>query len=225
MVATPDFPKIKLCHQRGSCSHAPYALLLEAGLDFDAIEVVPPFTKEYLQLNPKARVPILIIDDKEVITEVPAILTYISHLVPERNFLGSSSLENVCVYEWMVWLAGTLHGQAFGLYWRPQRYIDNFSEEEAVKLKEKGFKTVLDCYSMIEDKLGTSSSAASSSELHRKFFAVGDSFTAVDVYLAVFYRWGKEIGVDMSVYPNFTELWNALLKRPAFVESLKRQAI
>jgi glutathione S-transferase len=223
MIESPDVPKIKLCHQRGSCSHAPYALLLEAGLDFDAVEVDAPFTKEYLQINPKARVPILILDDKKIITEIPAILTFISHLVPERRFLGSSSLENVRVYEWMVWLSGTLHGQAFALYWRPQRFIDNFSDEEAAKLKEKGFKTILNCFDMIEENLNRTSSSSMSS-LRKSAFAVGDSLTAVDVYLAVFYRWGKEIGVNMNVYPKFTELWNALLERPAFVESLKRQA-
>lgn len=46
----------------------------------------------------------------EIITEVPAIVTVISHLAPKRGFLGQTTMDMVRVYEWLNYVGGVVHG-------------------------------------------------------------------------------------------------------------------
>ncbi|KAH8695282.1 putative glutathione-S-transferase theta, GST [Talaromyces proteolyticus] len=207
-------PKIKLYYTPGSCSFAPHILLFEAGLNFEPILVERRnSSKTILSINPKGRVPVLVLDNEHVITEVPAILTAIALHVPERKLLGLTILETVRVYEWLNWLSGTLHGQAFAGWWRADRFIEDPTDEDKEKLKRKAYKTIQGCYEMIEAKLSKSKSP----------FSVGSSMTVVDAFLAVFYRWGCGLGFKMSVYEKYTELWNALLERQSVIQALKYQ--
>lgn len=205
---------VRLLYSPGACSFAPHIILFEAGVDFEASVVHrDKVTEELLRLNPKARVPVLVLDGKDVITEVPAILTAISYMVPEKKLLGSTPLETVRVYEWLNWLSGTLHGQGFAGHWRASRFIENPTEDDVQKLKSQAYKTVQASFKMIEEKLEASESV----------FAVGKSLTVVDAFLAVFYRWGYILDIEMKMYENYTKLWNALNERPAFVKALSYQ--
>jgi glutathione S-transferase len=205
---------IRLFYSPGACSFAPHFLLFEAGIDFEAVTVQRDKpTEELLRLNPKARVPVLVLNGEDVITEVPAIMTAISYMVPDKKLLGSTPLETVRVYEWLNWLSGTLHGQGFGGYWRASRFIENPTEVDVQKLKTQGYKTVQASFKMIEEKLVTSDTV----------FAVGRSLTVVDAFLAVFYRWGFILSIEMKTYKNYTKLWDALNQRPAFVKALSYQ--
>ncbi|KAH8649277.1 hypothetical protein BX600DRAFT_474859, partial [Xylariales sp. PMI_506] len=168
--------QIRLYYAPGACSLAPHILLKELGVDAEliAIEVTATgakFPEGFEKLNPKMRIPVLVLDG-EVITEVPAIAMAIAGLAPDRHLLGSTALETLRVYEWMVWLSGTLHGHAAGAILRPRRYSDDPAAFDGIKAK--GLKNIADCYNEIEGKL---------TGVH----AVGNSLTAVDPYLFVFY--------------------------------------
>jgi glutathione S-transferase len=214
---------IKFYYSPGSCSFAVHILLFEAKVAFEPMRIeMGNFPQEFLALNPKGRVPVIILkDDNEndqVITEAPAILTAVSLQVPERKFLGSNNLENVRVYEWMNWLSGTLHGQAFGGLWRPDRFLNDHTEEDARRLRERAVETILSCYETIERKLNISFTATSSP------FAVGNALTVVDTYLAVFYRWGvRNLKLDMTRYQKYTALWKELEKLDSFRHALEQQ--
>lgn len=207
----------------GSCSFAVHILLFEANVPFEPIRIeMGNFPQEFLALNPKGRVPVIILKDgdnnDQVITEAPAILTAVSLQVPERKFLGSNNLETVRVYEWMCWIAGVLHGQGFGGIWRPERYLNHPTDEDALRLRAKGLETVLSCYDTIESKLNASSTISHSP------FAVGSAMTVVDPYLAVFYRWGfRNLELDMTRYPKYTALWKELEKLDSFQQALEQQ--
>jgi len=196
----------------GACSLAPHIVIREAGIDFETVKinVKPGFPQEYRHVNPKARVPILQLGD-ETITEVPAIITAISQFCPEKYLLGKTNLEIVRTYEWLNWLSGNLHGQAFGGLRRPHRFSDDPEAYDA--LRAKGRKTVEECFEFIEDKLkGT--------------HAVGDAFTAVDAFLLVNYRWGNEAGIDMQVkYPKYTNLVREALQRDSVQAAIKEEGI
>ncbi|KAJ5601777.1 hypothetical protein N7510_011311 [Penicillium lagena] len=185
-------PSLKLWYSPGACSLAAHVLLLETGLNFDLeLSQVGQFTDEFIKLNPKGRVPVLSLDG-EVITEIPAILTAISCLVPEKHLLGETTLETARVYEWLNYLSGTLHGQGFGALWRPERFLDD--ESLFPKLQEHAVWTIRQCYGFIEDKIASS----------QCYYAVGGSFTIVDPFLFVLYRWGYRVEIEMrSEYPHF----------------------
>lgn len=192
-----------------------FKLLHETGIPFEGItDIFEPNTRtlsqEFTAINPKKRVPTLSING-EIITETPAIMMAISQLAQEKQFSGKTPLEHVRVQEWLDWLAGTLHGQGYGGVFRPERYSDDSTAWNGIK--EKALKHIKDCYEMIEERL---------TGLH----AVGNTFTAVDPYLLVFYRWGKkELGFKMDQYVKYTALISNLVERPAVKATLKTENI
>lgn len=56
--------------------------------------------------------------------------------------------------------------------------------------------------------------------------AVGDSFTVVDPYLLVFYRWGDAHGFNMREnYPKYTNLVMELVKRESVRAAVEYEGI
>lgn len=201
--------EIRFWYAAGACSLAPHILLHEVGADFVGIETAvtiagAEFPEGFESINPKMRVPVISIDS-QIITEVPAIATVISSIAPARQLMGRDTLETARVYEWMIWLSGSLHGHGFGCLWKPQRYSDDPAAHAGIV--GKAMQTIRDCFAMIEAKITGP-------------FAVGDAFTAVDAYLYVFYRWGNVIGIALDHdYPKFAALGRTLASRPSFVKA------
>jgi glutathione S-transferase len=202
----------KLWISPGACSLAPHIVLREAGIDFETvvINVKAGFPQEYRHVNPKARVPILQLGG-ETITEVPAILTAISQLCPDKHLLGTTNLEIVRTYEWSNWISGTVHGNGFGGLRRPHRFSDD--PETYDSIKAKGRKTIEESFEFIEERL-------------KGMHAVGDTLTAVDAYLLVIYRRGNETRINMRVkYPKYTSLVMEALKRESVEAAIKEEGI
>ena len=205
-------PAIKLWYSPGACSLASHILLIETGVDFEAVklDVHAGIPEEFRRINPKMRIPVLSIDD-QIITETPAIMTAISQVSPDKYLMGKTNLEIVRGYEWLNWLSGTLHGQAFGGLFRAHRFSDDPSTFTSIKARS--LKTVEECFDMIELDLSSA-------------HAVGGSFTAVDAFLYVFYRWGASLGMDMKEkYPKFTNLVVNLAKRQSVQAALKAEGV
>lgn len=203
---------IKLWYSPGACSLAPHILLNEAGVDFETVKLNARtgYPEEFRQTNPKMKVPVLSIDG-QIVTENPAIMTAISQLVPDKQLLGKSNLEIVRAYEWMNWLSGTVHGQGFGGVFRAPRFSDDATTHASIKAKS--LKNVQDCFATIDSDL-------------KSDHAVGNSFTAADAYLYVFYRWGVTLGMDMAkTYPKYTSLVVNLVNRKSVQDALKAEEI
>ncbi|KAH7394689.1 hypothetical protein BKA66DRAFT_455535 [Pyrenochaeta sp. MPI-SDFR-AT-0127] len=191
---------ITLFMSPGSCTTAVHVILYESGVSFStkSINVREGFSAEFLHLNPKGRVPILHIDN-DTITEMPAIMTAIAQLVPEKHLLGKTDLEVVRCYEWFNFLSGELHLQGYFALYRPHYFTSD--EKARGSVREKGLEKIKQCYEIIEHKL---------IGVH----AVGDDFTAVDAYLLPFYRWGVANGLGMEErYPKYTRAMKELAKR------------
>ena len=204
---------LEFYHTPGVCSLAPHILLHEVKAQFKAVNlkvsIEHPFPDLMAHLNTKKRVPILIING-EVITENPAVMTAISQLAPSLRIFGSTEIQTVRVYEWLTYLSGQVHGQGYGMLWRPSRFSDDESMWPAVQAKGKA--TIQDCYQLIEGRL-------------QGEHAVGSHFTAADAYLYVFWRWGNEIGIGMNKFPKFGALVAKLLSREAVRETLVAEGL
>jgi len=168
------------------------------------------FPESFRRVNPKMRVPVISLDG-EVITEVPAIATAIASLAPEMHLMGRTALDTARVYEWMNWLSGTLHTGGFGHLYRPDRWSADPASFDGVKVKAR--ELITECFDTIEGKLCGR-------------FSTGGAFTAVDLYLFVFYRWGNRNGFDMKAkYPKYTALASNLVLRPAVRSALEAEQI
>lgn len=201
--------QMKFWYASGACSLAPHILLHEVGAEFEAVrtDITPAganFPVGFEKINPKLRVPVLSVDGN-VITEVPAIATFIATIAPQQNLMGRDALETARVYEWMVWISGSVHTHGFGCLWRPQRFSNDISAHAGIA--EKGAQVIKDCFALAESRIVGP-------------FALGNAFTAVDPYLYVFYRWGNLIGIDMdAAYPKFANLGKMLATRTAFAKA------
>lgn len=210
-MLTSQAPQLTLFYSPAACSFVPHVALCEEGLDFQLVLTkIRHMTKEFETTNPKRRVPVLIMD-KEVITEMSAVLTAIATVAPEAHIFGKTPLEKIRVYEWLSYLSTTAHGQAVAEIWRTERFTNN--PEIYPQLRAKGYETMREIFAHIEAKF---------IERNITEFAVGDSFTAADSFLTVLYLWAirfKEVTIDIgNDYPVYAAYVKQMLTRDAFIQ-------
>ncbi|CAG9989279.1 unnamed protein product [Clonostachys byssicola] len=197
-------PEITLYMGKAGCALGAHILLEEIGIPYRIVimEVGPSGSYETAdgsmsiaeyreKIHHDGFVPALKVDD-EIITENPAILSFIASLCTERKLLGKTPIENAHIVKWLTWISGTLHGYGYGMLIRPAR----FSKEEDLypKIKDMGRAYILDCYSKIEVAL------------QGREFPIGDAESLVDYYLVPFWHFGATFGFDMNLYPEYLKL-------------------
>jgi len=189
----------------GACSMAPHIVLNEIGVDYEPrktnLAEKAQLTPEYLAMNPKGRVPVLLADGF-VLTEVPAILTYLGQRYPQANLLPAGGEPLARCLEWLAYCSSTVH-PSYAHLRRPERYSDDQAAHP--KMQEKGEATFIDCIGFIDRKL------------EGKQFAAGDAYSVADAYLLVFFGWANGLKkFDMAAtYPHYTAWARRVLARPA----------
>jgi glutathione S-transferase len=210
---------LTLYRARGAGSLAPHIVLEEIGVPYETREVVIHqgsradvlVDAEYLAINPKGRIPALAIDD-EVLTEAPAILCYLARRHPEAGLLPAEPLAETRCYEWMNFLATTVHAGAFSQIVRPQRFVSDEKDYPAVVAR--GREHIAAAYAYIEDRL------------NGRDTAVAGRFTIADAYLLFFYLSSQSAGNPMAArYPNWTRVSETALARPAVQRVLAKEGI
>ena len=172
-------------------------MLAECGADYDTVVLDYPQLKEadYLAINPMGKVP-AIKHAGQVITELPAILTYLAELFPEKRLIPAAGTpERGQYYRWLSF--GSQLEYAILDRWRqvPQ------SEEWRRSLGYGDFDTALHTLQTL---------LADGRE-----YAVGQYFSALDIYLTALLAWGT---FRAQVLPNvepFASYMQRHLQRPA----------
>jgi len=205
---------LTLYYAPGACSLAPHVALEETQARFETVRLNladgDQRGADYLAINPKGRVPTLIVDGRPL-TEVIAIITYIHQRFPEAGVLPSRDpLLLARTYEVMTWLASTVH-IAFAQITRPHRYVDDSAIAGA--LAQPGKARFLKALSALEE-LATSSES----------WLIGETFTAADAYALVIRRWAERIDVDLSAFPAWSAKGDKALERPSVIRALAREA-
>jgi glutathione S-transferase len=205
---------LTLYYAPGACSLVPHVALEEAQASFDAVRLSladgDQRAPDYLAINPKGRVPTLIVDGRPL-TEVIAIVAYVDQRFPEAGVLpGHDPLLLARAYEVMTWLASTVH-VAFAQITRPERYADDPDARTA--LAEPGKARFLQALVTLNALASTPDS-----------WLVGETFTAVDAYSLTIRRWAERIGVDLGAYLAWTAKTDKALARPSVVRALAREA-
>ncbi len=165
---------------------------------------------EYLRINPRSRVPTLVVDGK-VLTECVAILTYLGGGYAERGLWPKETWKQAEALSLMSWLTSSVHIAFAGLF-RPERFVSDPAMHETVKTT--GRETLKKYFAEI-DKLLTG-----------KSFALGGQYSVCDPYLLVFYRWGNRIGVDMKTdYPQWAKHAQRVFSRPTVKRVFEAEGI
>lgn len=187
-----------------SVSLASHIALEESGLPYESREINfsahEQQSPEYLQLNPKGRVPALSTQDG-IITETPAILAYIAALSPNANLapLGDPFLFAKC-QEFNLYLCSTVH-VAHAHRVRGLRWADDESAIQAMQQKVAG--NMLECFRLIE------------AEMFKGPWVLGDDYSICDAYLFTICQWLNGDGVELSELPTIAEFEQKMRSRKA----------
>ncbi len=189
---------LTLHHSPGACSGAVHLALEEAGLAYEIASVAlaegQQRTPDYLRINPKGRVPALV-DGDYILTEAAAILRYVARLAPAAKLWPEDPREDGRCAEWLAWLASGVH-VSYAHVRRPERYAD--SEAGKAEVVAKGRTTTRAVWQQVEDKIAAQGTP----------WAAGQTFSVADLYLFVFWTWGRGtvLAYDMEAdFPRWTE--------------------
>ena len=165
-------------------------------------------SERYLGIHPLGRLPALEILPGEVLTETPALLTYIADQAPGLRLLPTEPLPKARANEWMSLMASTLH-IAFLSAYRPDRFTADSSAQAA--LRSDGRSRFLSLLQYVERRLPPET------------FALGRDYTLVDAYLCVIFLWARRIELPLEALPRYARLASAVLARPAVRRALEQE--
>ncbi|MBR0827430.1 glutathione S-transferase family protein [Bradyrhizobium manausense] len=205
---------LKLYYAPGTCALASHIALEEAGADYTTerlnFRANQQNSPEYLEINPKARVPSLV-TKRGVLTETPAMLAYIAQTFPKAKL---APLDDVFAFaevqSFNSYLCSTVH-VAHAHKLRGARWASE--ESSFADMKRMIPKTVGGCFALIEQKM------------FRGPWVMGESYTICDPYLFTIAQWLEGDGVDIKATPKVADHFKRMAERPAVRKVLDAEKV
>lgn len=201
---------MKLYYSKGACSLAVRIILHELGI-FSQYEAVDLRTKktetgaDFLQINPKGAVPVLVLDNGDVLTENSAIQQYLADNYHGDKLLPAvGEMQRYRVLEWLNFVSTELH----------KGFSPIFNPAVSDEMKKNVF------IPNIKNKLAYVNQA-----LGDRNYLVGDQFTLPDAYLVVVLMWMGYPKIDLAEFPEVDRYFRALNRRESVLISLKEEGI
>ncbi len=195
----------------GACSLASHIGLEEAGAPYELKPILlakgQQRTADYLQINPRGKVPALSVDGK-ILVENTAILTYLGRRFPEKRLMPTDPTEEARCIGTMCWFSSVVH-PSYQRFHRPERFAESEAAHAAVK--ENGRKLFWANLQEID------------SMIQANEWVMGPEFTAVDPYALVFYGWGERSGFPMKQLGAYTAWQERMMKRPTVKKSVESE--
>jgi glutathione S-transferase len=202
---------LSLLYAPRTCALVPYILLTEAGAEFDVRPVNlmrgEQLSPEFLRLNPKHRVPVLLLDG-EPLTETVAIQLWIARTFPEARLLPADFTQEIRAISLMAWCASGIH-PTLTPNALPARYCDLPGSEESVRRSAQ--KLMHENFQIAETLLS-----------EREWFF--DHFTCPDVHFFWCYRRAMLFGIDVSGYASCMAHFERMKQRPSVQKLLAFEA-
>ena len=181
--------KLTLYYAPMTCALVPYVTLTEAGADFDVRNINTRNgqnrSPEFLAVNPKHKVPVLVIDG-EPLTENVAIQIWIARQFPGARLLPAEPGADIKAISLMGWFGSTIHPHLTPNA-RPQNYCDLPGSEESVKRVAN--KLLFEDLALADRLLSG-----------RQWFF--EHFTAPDAYFFWCFRRAMSFKIDVSAFTN-----------------------
>lgn len=200
---------MKLYYMKGACSLASYISLIEAGVKFEATEVdhgthTTRDGEDLNAINGKGYVPVLRLDDGQVLTENVAVLSYIGDLNPGAKLAPpAGTFERYRLLEFLAYIGSEIH-KNFGPLFNP-------SGSEDVKRFVRG--NLSKRLAWLDSRLGS------------KPFLMGSDFTVADAYLYVVLSWSDHVGIDLAQWPALKAHNERVAARPSVVAARKAEGL
>ena len=198
---------MKLYYSTGACSLAPHIILREIGLDF-SLELVNLRTgqykgKSFREKNPKGYVPVLELNNGEILTEGAVILQYLADYKPEKNLLPKTgSMERFRCLEWLNYIATEIH----------KGFSPLFSDGPEVE-KNKAKEQLAQRLEFVNRHLSGQK------------FLMGEQFTVADAYLFTVVNWSNYVKLDISPWKALQAFQEEMRNRPSVQEAMKAESL
>jgi glutathione S-transferase len=194
--------KLTLYYAPHTCALVPFVTLSEAGADFEVRNLNTRAnhhkTPEFLALNPKHKVPVLLIDG-EPLTENVAIQLFIARQFPDARLLPGDSRTEIKAISLMAWFASTIHPHLTPNA-RPENYCDLPGSAESVKRAAN--KLLFEDFAIADELLAG-----------REWFF--DHFSAPDAYFFWCFRRALSFNLDLSAFGHCRAHFDRMLERPS----------
>ena len=200
---------MKLYYSPGVCSLSPHIVAQEIGLPIE-LEKVDTKTKktetgrDFLAINAKGYVPVLELDDGQVLTEGPAIVQYLGDLKPGNTVVpANGTFARVRLQEMLGYINSEIH----------KSYSPLFKDDtpEQTRTDRKAYLTRR--YELIEKILA------------KQPWLLGDRFSAADAYLYTVTRWANAVKLDLSAFPHLRAFQERVAERPAVQAALSAEGL
>ena len=205
---------LKLFFAPGACSFVPHAALELAGATFEPMVVKlhkgEQRSPEYLALNPRGQVPVLV-DDTDVVTQIPAIALHIDSLFPQAGLLPASGMARTRALQTLMWMNNTVH-PTFTHVFMPQKFTADEAAQTAIKAH------AVQAYRELLGEMEALAAAASP-------WLGGAQPGVLDAYALTLLRWGGYAGIDPTTLPATWDLAQRFAAVPAVARAVERERL
>lgn len=191
---------MKLYYFPGACSLATHIVLEWLGAPYETVKLDRDGTKspEFLKLNPKGAVPLLI-DGDFVLSQNAAILSYLAASSPDAGLFGDGTVRGRAdVTKWLSLLNSDLH-PAFKPIFAPTRYHPDSSQSQVIA--DTARTRVREDLERIDGRFKG-----------REWIA--DRRSIADPYLFVMLRWTIKLHIDTQGLDNLASFFARMLADP-----------
>ncbi len=187
----------------GTVALAIHIVLEQAGADYRAVRVDfrtnAQRAPDYLAVNAKGRVPALA-TARGVITETPAILTFLAQSFPARRLAPlDDAFAFARVQAFNSYLCSTVH-PAHAHRVRGYRWADD--PAAIAEMQRKAPQVLADCFDLIER------------EMIESPWVLGEAYSICDPYLFTVARWLEPSGIDIAAFPKVAEHFARMAEDP-----------
>jgi glutathione S-transferase len=187
---------LKLFYAAHTCSLATHIVLEEVGADYSTVRIdfgkTEQRSPEYLEVNPKGRVPALV-TDRGVLTETPAMLVFVAQSFPDARLAPiDDPFAFAAMQAFNSYLCSTLH-IAHAHRMRGHRWVDAGDAASIAAMQRKVPQSVSACYDLIEYKV------------LKGPWVMGERYTICDPYLFTLAQWLEQDGVDPKRIPRVVD--------------------
>jgi glutathione S-transferase len=204
---------MKLYYSPGACSLGIHVLLEEIGKPYQLQKVdlqkQEQYGSDFTSVNPKSKVPTLQRDDGSVLTEFPAIATWLARSNPDKALLPADAEAEARAFEAMDYVVSTLHMQGFSRMFRPMNYAPSESDHDKVKARGR---------EIFEKGLALMSKALEGKDYVAGKFSVADA--------ALFYvEFWAAARMKMALPKNCQAHYERMINRPAVKRALEQEGL
>lgn len=205
---------LKLFISPGTCAFVPHAALELAGAPFEPISLKlhrgEHRSADYLALNPRGQVPLLV-DDGEVVSQTVAILLHLDAKLPQAGILPAAGMARTRALQTLIWMNNTVH-PTFAHVFMPQKFTD----DEAAQKSVRAFAT--ERYRELLAEMEALSAQAAP-------WLAGAQPGALDAYALTLLRWGGYAHINPADFPATWDLAQRFAALPAVARAVEREKL